>query len=611
MTDFQQTSNIMNPNWDIFSETDMDMSTVEKEWVQYQEQNVTGTTTMSKYELETRDRDAFLLLHEGYLEVKARVTLADGVTALSTNNKVALQNCALSMFQSAEYLIEDQRIEYQDHPGVGFLIKNIVDFSKQYGESIASNEGFYLDTDSGATTPFCNLRFFNNTGVKAGTELFMRANATPNIAVFYPGTSTSTWEVDDDVVARIGDYNSPYQVEFRALNTLVADGLNTAQVVRTLSLGAGGVLRLSYDGTNVDKDNYFAQAYVMHNGVQLTDVKFYKNVANVQSRIFPTQNGVSDNANPNPTPIDYAGIAANDIVFGAANFDGAYNKGFYKRHLQAIKGSANTEQMMFWIPLKHIFLFCRAYNKVTRGIRHRIVLNKYSNARDVLFKAGNYPDMNLNIEGISMWVPRLKPSLEILRMVESKLASNDTYQVHFTDLTTFRTNNITAAKGIQQTIQLATTTKKIIRCWVAFQKASRVNGDQSTNKRVFDHLLCQAIQVRLNGQIFPLFEYKFDVQDDNWKHYNRAYTALMNAGFKMHSEEDGSLITLESFKDLYPIFYFDLTAQPEDLYKSAKYSELEIRFTLGLDQNHYAYVCYESERMLTIKGISGSMAIQL
>ena len=202
-------------------------------------------------------------------------------------------------------------------------------------------------------------------------------------------------------------------------------------------------------------------------------------------------------------------------------------------------------------------------------------------------------------------------------MVESKLISNELmYTVNFTDLTYWRTPTAIANGQSNSAYQLATTTKKPIRVWVAFQTANRVNDSQTVNRRVFDHVNTSTIQVRLNGKIFPLYEYKFvhDIANNNYfTCYNRAYTAFLNAGYKMADHSDGSLITHEMYKSLYPIFYFDLTAQEEDLYKANKYAELEIRFSnsapFGL--NYYMHVVYESERVIKFRGIGGSMALEV
>lgn len=81
----------------------------------------------------------------------------------------------------------------------------------------------------------------------------------------------------------------------------------------------------------------------------------------------------------------------------------------------------------------------------------------------------------------------------------------------------------------------------------------------------------------------------------------------------MVDNSDGSLITYELFASLYPIFFFDLTAQEEDLYKANKYAELEVRFSnqAGNGTQYHMHVVYESERVIKFRAVSGSMALEV
>ena len=70
--------------------------------------------------------------------------------------------------------------------------------------------------------------------------------------------------------------------------------------------------------------------------------------------------------------------------------------------------------------------------------------------------------------------------------------------------------------------------------------------------------------------------------------------------------DDSSLIDVNTFASLYPIFYFDLTAQDEDLYKSVKYAELEVRWSNQAQTvaptRYYLWAIYESERVIKFEG---------
>ena len=206
-------------------------------------------------------------------------------------------------------------------------------------------------------------------------------------------------------------------------------------------------------------------------------------------------------------PIDTFGGAANGnpITLGM-NLPEFINKGFAQRAAQA----AQSSQVFCWIPLKNMFLFCRSYDKVSRGLRHKLVLNR-NDDNIMLFRDPNTPgaaDRLVVLSYISCWIPRLKPNLETLKMLEGKLASNELYTVNFTDLTVWQLNTLQTGNASQSAILLATTTKKPIRMWVVFQRKERVDPGQTVNRRVFDNLNTTNIQCRLNGRQYPLYEYK-------------------------------------------------------------------------------------------------------
>jgi len=148
--------------------------------------------------------------------------------------------------------------------------------------------------------------------------------------------------------------------------------------------------------------------------------------------------------------------------------------------------------------------------------------------------------------------------------------------------------------------------------WVAFQTSERVNSNQTLNKRIFDNLGITEIQVRNNGRQYPESAYKFRYDATNgWRDYQRAYHAFLSSGYKVHDDNEGSLLTLEMFEKLYSIFYFDMTCQDPELYTSARLSEIEIRYTPSINVDHYVIAVTESERSLSFQGVNGNLALLL
>lgn len=565
-------------HWSLFSRDEIDTSTVEYEWTEYKELNTSSVVGLTKYEIETRDKDAFILPHEGYLEARYKIVKDDG-TAIPEADRIALQNNALSLFKNCELMIEDQRIEYCDEPGMGHSIKNLSEFSKQYGESIASNQHFYFDDKPNPDFSNCNVRFYNTT--QANKEVFFIQNG----ATQWVPSVTADGVATNGIVAKV---NGKDVVFYSA-----APATFGTKVLRTLVLGAGGILSISAGSADGD----ILEAFIKETGDRI---------------IFKT-NGLTSEYLPlvvTTSIIAAAGGAQFNTLTGSAGGSDNYNTGIQKR-ADLVSGSKIAS---CWIPLKNMFLFYRGFDKVSRGLRHRIVLNKQSD-NQMLLKFGNFGQAGQNanrkveITYISMWIPRLKPDLNTLKMLENKLSSNDSFDVNFTDLTVYKSSTVLTA-GSNAAIQLSTTTKKPIRVWVGLQKEARNNDNQYLNKRQFDFMGMQTIQCRLNGKIYPMYEYKFNSAADKNEGFNRAYNAFLNAGHKMKHFDDGSLIDFEKYKSTYPIYYFDLTDQPEDLYTTQKLAELEIRWS-NSDSGYYMYVVYESERLIKMKGVSGNLSLIL
>ena len=103
-------SNIVSPHWGVFDADMMDLSNVEYEYINYKELNVTNLAGKDRYDIETRDKDSYILPNDGYLEVEYKIVTDAAGTAIPLTDKVAVQNCAMSLFKDAEYMIEDQRM---------------------------------------------------------------------------------------------------------------------------------------------------------------------------------------------------------------------------------------------------------------------------------------------------------------------------------------------------------------------------------------------------------------------------------------------------------------------------------------------------------------------
>ena len=96
-------TDVVAPYWQVFEPPMIDKSTTEVEYVEYQQRdaNQMDRSDGGQYTIETRDMDAYLLRHKAVLEVRDRLTKADG-SGDYTAQEITLTNGGWSLFRSGK-----------------------------------------------------------------------------------------------------------------------------------------------------------------------------------------------------------------------------------------------------------------------------------------------------------------------------------------------------------------------------------------------------------------------------------------------------------------------------------------------------------------------------
>ena len=301
-----------------------------------------------------------------------------------------------------------------------------------------------------------------------------------------------------------------------------------------------------------------------------------------------------------------------------------YNKGFDSR----CNLTGTSKYVVCNLPLSHMFGFCRGYQKISRGLRFRAVLNREADVNAIYqdVSAGALAQSNLTY--ISMWIPKLAPSLETLKILDDNLRSDKITTCNFQEMSLWRSPTASTGPANNSSYQVSTSMHKPIRLWCIFQNALRVNDPTGTyNKRVFDNFLTTSIQVRLNNQIFPQFQLLSDVATfpannatypnytgpfpNYYSKFSRSYFDFLRSGNKTMTTEDSSFVNENTWASLYPIYSFDFTHQDESLYRDSQLAELQVFWTntAPAATSYFLYVIIESERRLQFMGKSGSLAL--
>ena len=108
------------------------------------------------------------------------------------------------------------------------------------------------------------------------------------------------------------------------------------------------------------------------------------------------------------------------------------------------------------------------------------------------------------------------------------------------------------------------------------RRADRL-AKQEENSLIFDHLKVENIHMRLNSRQFPQEVYEPDFTGDD---YVRSFTSLMAYDNKIWDPQNGSGISYADYKNLYPLHYFDFTAQDSGLFSRGTTADLEVRYKM-------------------------------
>lgn len=140
--------------WDLFAEQMEDNSTDSYELHEIKDPSAQADPVPNntrQYTFNMRDVDSYILMSQGFVEVKVRLQKAAG-TAIDGN--ACLENGAC-LFSSGRWLVNDKEVERIDYLNKKQLVMNLLEYSGDYGQSTASSELWYPDTSVGAAvTPY-------------------------------------------------------------------------------------------------------------------------------------------------------------------------------------------------------------------------------------------------------------------------------------------------------------------------------------------------------------------------------------------------------------------------------------------------------------------------
>lgn len=286
----------------------------------------------------------------------------------------------------------------------------------------------------------------------------------------------------------------------------------------------------------------------------------------------------------------YSDSGANVAAATGVSLNGSFSAVNPRSVLLQVSGAPTAKRVRVMIPLNRIFGFLSDYPSCMRGLEHRFELVKQSKLNHAIF-GPNGNDANkpttISFDEMSVWMPKLVPSPEAEAFFLKQIRENSSTMITYDAYNGYRQLQ---QVGSQLNWQISTLQKRPKYVFVAFQTRTRLDSYEEganlatgpANPGVFDNLLVNTIELRVNSKRFPLEQYRLDftastgVKSDE---YQRAFKDWLRISNKDQELDNGSIVSYFDYANTYPIFAFDLS-NDHSLFENiqSNYIELIVQF---------------------------------
>ena len=275
------------------------------------------------------------------------------------------------------------------------------------------------------------------------------------------------------------------------------------------------------------------------------------------------------------------------------------NEGFKLRRNYIINMPASRGHFCFKIPLKHFLGFCEDYKKILYGMQQRLTLTRTGDD-NAIFRANGVDPGKVDIQRIRWFMPHVIPSdmyrLQLDKIIEKKEKIPVGYRMLQCDNTSITGTEFTWRLGVKSSPDIP---RFII---VGFQIGR--NNNQEQNPARFDNCDIGNIYVTLNAKRYPDTDYDINFNENRFCRIYGDSSTFRKKFYNMDELVSNHNINPVDYKNLYPIFVFDVTKQSEKLKTAVSDIHVKMRFNTnpaldrdGNPRNVMAYAVIISDRL--------------
>ena len=289
----------------------------------------------------------------------------------------------------------------------------------------------------------------------------------------------------------------------------------------------------------------------------------------------------------------------------------AENTGWNVRRIQIIVNSDPKGTFSFKIPLKHIFGFCGDYDKVVYGLKHNLTLTR-NDDNDAIFRAANDAAGNavaaakIILSKISWFMPHVTPAdkdkMELYKIIERKEKIPVGYRM-------IQCDSATIPKATSFSWRLSVKSSPEVPRFIIVGFQTNKSGDQLTNPSSFNNVNVSNIYAMLNSMRYQTTDYNISFLSQK---YSRPYgdaVEFRSKFFNMDELISNPNFTPLEYKNLYPLFLFDVSKQSEKLKYSTTDIQIKMHLSANVPANTQAYAVIISDRLINFQSDGNKFSV--
>ena len=292
------------------------------------------------------------------------------------------------------------------------------------------------------------------------------------------------------------------------------------------------------------------------------------------------------------------------------------NIGYLYRRYYIIRNSNPRGSFSFRIPLKYIFGFCEDYDKVVYGLKHNLTLTR-NDDNNAIFKSnandGAVPPVDNVVDGkvilskISWFMPHVTPAdkdkMELYKIIERKekipvgyrMIQCDSASIPQTSTNFSWRFSVKSSPEVPRFIIVGFQTNKI--------------GNQKQNPSIFDNVNVSNIYVMLNSMRYPTADYNISFLGQKYSRVYGDVAEFRSKFFNMDELISSPNINPTEYRNLYPLFLFDVSKQSEKLKYSTTDIQIKMHFSAGIPANTQAYAVIISDRLINFQSDGNKFSV--